>query len=171
MRFMKCLAIAAMLAVCALLMTGCFAADVIGGMMLAGGDDEVPKDEVFAYVSDHAEALSGFPYDEMPKNDDSEKKQFIRDYLGEDTIVKSVQRYDSNTLNFYCGGKGNAVSSVYSGFYHSEDNEPSALRFEGEAVFTETEEGKFEWSSADGQHQFLAERIQPNWFYYRMIWG
>ena len=171
MRFMKEFAIAAMLVVCALLLTGCFAVDVIGAMMLAGGDDEVSKEEVFASVSDNAEALSSFPYDEMPRGDDSEKKQFIRNHLGEDTIVKSVHRYDSNTLDFYCGGKGNVTSSVYSGFYHSEDNEPSALEFEGEAVFTETEDGKFEWSNEDGQRQFLAERIQPNWFYYRMIWG
>ena len=40
MRFMKEFAIAAMLVVCTLLLTGCFAVDVIGGMMLAGGDDE-----------------------------------------------------------------------------------------------------------------------------------
>ena len=41
MRFMKEFAIAAMLVICTLLLTGCFAVDVIGGMMLAGGDDEV----------------------------------------------------------------------------------------------------------------------------------
>ena len=83
MRFMKGFAIAAMLAVCALLLTGCFAVDVIGGMMLAGGDDEVSKEEVFAYVSDNAEALSSFPYDEMPRGDDSAKEQFIRDHLSQ----------------------------------------------------------------------------------------
>lgn len=153
----------------AILLVSCIAAILLGTFFLKS-NDEVSQKKVFAYVNGHAEALAAFPYREMPRDDD-QKRQFIRDQLGEDTIVKGVHCCDSNTLAFYCGGRGNVSGSVYSGFYYSADDAPNALEFEKETTFTEIGEGKFEWASADGQKQFRTERIQPNWFYYRMIWN
>ena len=158
-----------LLSALAISLSGCGAPSAL---ILSGGDDSVPKDKVKEYVAEHVEKLSAFPYEAYLETKDDSKagKQFIRDALGRDTIVRSVYRYQDGVVDFYCGGAGNVSASIYSGFFYSENDEPHAFEFENEAQFMQTSDGVYEWESPDSRHAFYAERILPGWFYYRMRW-
>ncbi len=147
----------------------------LGCMLLAGCgfmDDSESKETIFQYVTEHSESLRAFPYPPfITWRSDEKKEEYIKDRLGEDTIVKGVYRYSPDILDFYCGGTGIVSASTYSGFYYSEKDIPNALAFESEAQFTQTGDGVYGWESEDGQRECIAERIQPNWFYYFLRWN
>jgi len=129
-------------------------------------NDSVPRNKIFAYVNDNHELLEAFPYTEMPKGH-QEKKDFIINYLGNKTIVKSVYAYNENILEFYCGGSGLATGSRTTGFYFSKDDTPFALEFDRHEL-VEIETGVFEWQNEDGKHKIHIEKIRDNWYYYTM---
>ena len=133
-------------------------------------NDETSKKAIFQYVEAHHDELEAFPYSVMPRND-AARAAYIRRYLGGDTIVKSVYRYNDSVLEFYCGGTGIVTSSTYSGFYYSADDLPFAFEFSDEAVFRETQEGRYEWKNEKGNKAIVTERILPHWFYYHQLWS
>lgn len=134
-------------------------------------DDSVQKETIFEYVVKNINVLSAFPYSIYKSSTNYETEiPFIQDVLGQDTIVKSVYQYDSSILGFYCGGTGIVTSSTYCGFYYSREDMPYAFEFESEAQFTQISDNVYEWQSEDRQRAVYTERIQPNWFWYQMIW-
>ena len=133
-------------------------------------NDDVSPKAIFQYVEAHHDELEAFPYSAMQGND-AARTAYIRHYLGEDTIVKDVYRYNDGVLQFDCGGTGIVASSTYSGFYYSADDLPFAFEFSNEAVFRETQEGRFEWKNERGNRAIVTERILPHWFYYHMLWS
>lgn len=132
-------------------------------------DDRVYFEEVAKYVNENYKLLEAFPLTEMPSYDDT---GFIKEHLGRKTIVKQVSRawVNEGIIDFYCGGKGNASNSIYTGFYYSKNNEPFSLCFGQECTFTEVETGVFEWKNSDESHQSHIRRIRENWFYYYEIY-
>ena len=155
---------------CCLSLSGCM---LMGAMILGGDSDAVSKEEIYTYVAKNSEALGTFPYEAYQMNVNAGKSEaaVIAAVLGQDTIVKSVDRCDLDVLQFYCGGSGNATSSTYCGFYYSEKDIPCAFEFEQEAQLTQTSEGAYEWRSADQQRAFATERIEPKWFWYYQMWN
>jgi len=149
--------------------------------MLGGGfGDMKSKEKIFSYVNKNYELLEQFPYTEyceigkFPYTDYNEllsnnqkREDFIKEYLGKKTIVQSVYAYNENILQYYCGGKGNATGSTYTGFYFSADDTPYALECNGHEL-REKEPGIFEWKSGDGNHRIYTEKIRDNWYYYIM---
>ena len=130
-------------------------------------DDVVSKDRIFEYVSQNHEILESIANDEIPSKD-AEEKKFIRDRLGNQTIVKSIYKYNDNNIDFYCGGTGLVTGSTYSGFYYSADDTPFALDFPTNEL-VETSFGVYEWKNDTGE-AITTERIMTNWFYYYMEW-
>jgi len=141
---------------CAISLSGC-------GLFF---NDSVPRNKIFAYVNDNHELLEAFPYAEMPK-EPQEKKNYIINYLGKNTIVKSVYAFNENILRFTCGGSGLATGSTYTGFYFSKDDTPFALEFDGHELI-EIEPGIFEWQNEDGRHKIHIEKIRDHWYYFVM---
>ena len=131
----------------------------------------VPEEEIAGYVSEHIDVLESFEYTTNRRFAGNEEElAFIRDALGQDTIVKSVYRYSPDILQFYCGGSGIVTSSVYCGFYCSAKDEPFAMEFREEAQFVQTSEGVYVWKSDDNEREIYTARILPNWFYYYQRW-
>ena len=130
-------------------------------------NDDVSRERILEYVNNNHEILESITEDEIP-SDRSERKSWIVDRLGGQTIVRSVYRYNDNNIDFYCGGTGLATDSTYSGFYYSADDTPFALEFPSDEL-VETSAGVYEWKSNTGE-EIITERIIPNWFYYHMVW-
>lgn len=174
MKILKRAAAAFILLACCILLTGCRMGEAfLFGMLIANGNDSVPKDEIFEYVKGHTDQLGSFQYElyEEVKADEKSRKQFIQNALGKDTIVKHVYRYSPEIVEFYCGGSGIVTSSTYCGFYYSKQDVPFALKFENVSQLKKTSEAVYEWESEDQRKTFYTERIQPNWFYYYMEWS
>ena len=165
--------IPAFLIICYLLIRLAYALFFI--VLINQGDDTVPKDIVVDYVEQNYELLEQFPYHKIEEIDWSSETdadedlelQIINEYLGDDTIVKSVYAYNENILKFYCGGSGIVTSSTYSGFYFSKDDTPHALDFDGSEL---TEIGKdiYEWDV--GYKKISTEKIIDGWYYYYLEW-
>ena len=96
-------------------------------------------------------------------------REFIKDHFGSTRFVQSVFPYDDDHIEFYCGGKGLATSSEYSGIYYSRNNEPYGLEF-NDAVCKETSPGTFDFCEIKGVHETITTRIDENWFYYHVIY-
>ena len=143
---------------------------VLSSIVLGCGilDDRVPRKKIFSYVNENYELLESFPHEEIPE-DSEEEIEFIKEYLGKKTIVRSVYAYNENVVQFYCGGKGLSIGSTYTGFYYSKDDTPFALYFEG-VKLSELKPGVYEWKNSDGTHRIYTERIRDNWFYYVLDW-
>ena len=128
----------------------------------------VSRQKIVNYVNKNYKLLEAFPYEEMPTGA-HEQEGFIRSYLGDNTIVKSVDSRNENVLDFFCGGSGLSTGSTYTGFFYSRDDTPCALVFDG-CSLEEIETGIYEWQNYNGTHKIRIERIRENWFYYFILY-
>ena len=125
-------------------------------------DDSVPQEDIFEYVKENHETLKNFPYDEMMASD-LDEKDFIKQTLGKDTIVKGVWK-DNGVLRFSCGGSGLSIGdSTYCGFYFSENDSVYLGQFEGMELI-ETSPNVFEGEG--GRWTIRHEKIMDCWYYY-----
>lgn len=165
---MKKILVVLLLIACCLSCSGCM---LMAARVLGGSDDSVPKEVICEYVTTHIDKFDSFRYLTYQSAADEEAKTaYIKEILGEDTIVKKVSRFKPGILEFYCGGTGNVTASTYCGFYYSETDAPCAFEFQNEAKFMQPSEDVYEWESEDGEKAFYTERILPKWFYYHQKW-
>ena len=154
--------------ICSFLLISCFSSN-----------DLKTFERVEEYYFDNKEAFHSsveynFPQDAQTEEFDlfyrkGGEEEFIKDHFGSTRFVQSVFPYDDDHIEFYCGGKGLATSSEYSGIYYSRNNEPYGLEF-NDAVCKETSPGTFDFCEIKGVHETITTRIDENWFYYHVIY-
>lgn len=136
-------------------------------------DTRESRDTIFTYVYDNYKQLESFPYNELIKFGrwDDGYETFIREYLGNDTIVKSIDAYSEDIIDFYCGGWGLSVGSFYTGFYFSSNDTPTVFEFGDGSELDEIETGVFYWQDETrSTRNIRTEKIRDNWYYYIMEW-
>ena len=139
------------------------------GILLGSHNDRVPRSVIYDYVNENHELLEALAHEDIPTEREA-KRDFINDYLGSDTIVKSAYPYNDRIVEFSCGSSGLSVGSTYTGFYYSRDDTPFALMFDGKEL-KEIEPGIFVWRNENGTHEIRTERIRKNWFFYDIVYN
>jgi hypothetical protein len=142
-------------------------------IFLVGCSSPESRETIFSYVNENYELLEKFPYDELNKLErwDDEYIEFIRNHLGNDTIVMSVYAWGEDIIAFSCLGWGLSVGAIYTGFYFSRNDTPFALDFGDGSNLEEIQPGVFYWQCDErSTRNIRTERIRDNWFYYLMEW-
>nr|WP_325239344.1 hypothetical protein [uncultured Oscillibacter sp.] len=114
------------------------------------------KDNIIAYVQTNQEAM----------------EQFVTGLVAdppEDTAYNGwrVSYYPAvGMVEFITKGSGIGSSTVYEGFYYSEDDRP--IGFQGtEADFTKDESG-WSWEEENGDNHERTEKITARWYWFQM---
>lgn len=154
--------------ICSFLLISCFSSN-----------DLKTFERVEKYYLDNKEEFNSaveynFPQD--PQTEDFDyfyrkggEEEFIKDHFGSTRFVQKVHQHDNDHIVFYCGGKGLATSSEYSGIYYSRNDEPYGLEFDNEG-YKETSPGTYDFCEIKGVHETITTRIDENWFYYHTIY-
>ncbi len=83
--------------------------------------------------------------------------------LDERIVVTAREKY----VDFYCGGKGLAVSGCDYGFYYSKDDTPQlyASWVDGDGVLRQLGKG-FYMEESGGGDRYYTEKIRDYFYYY-----
>ena len=141
-----------------MLLSLCGCADILGGAvflaLIAAGDDRADKDEVFEFVCENEEELL-----KAVENEDYsalENQGFIKDIDADETVV-----------DFSCGGAGVGSGTFYVGFYHTPDDDMTAVWCAPTSAGALTPSGNgFEWQEPNGDNRYYTEHICGNFYYY-----
>jgi len=131
------------------------------------------RDTIFAYVNDTHELLEVFPYEELEELGrwDSAYSEFIKNHLGNETIVESIYAYNEDIIQFSCRGWGLSVGSIYTGFYFSRNDTPFAFEFGDGSDLEEIQTGVFYWQSEErSTRNIRTGKIRDNWYYFIQEW-
>lgn len=124
--------------------------------LVAGSDDGAERDEIFAFVREHEDALLRA----VEAGDFSafENQGFI----------KSVQA-NGDCVEFSCGGAGVGSGTSYVGFYYTADHDLTAVWGASGSAQALTAKGSgFEWQEPDGDNYYYTEQICGNFYYYEV---
>lgn len=119
-------------------------------------NDGASQEEISSFVTEHIdlikECIAANKYTELEKYD----------------IIKDVNVYINDVVEFYCDGAGLGSETMYCGFYYTESGEMSGLSYVPVTEIWLSPSGNgFLWQEDFGDNEYYTEKIADNFFYFK----
>ena len=124
-------------------------------------------DEVASYVRENQKALQDITGKEVPPALSKDNKKFVKDLLGNNTIVKRISD-EKSIIVFTCGTSGGTLGYEKTGFYYSEKDNFDGLEF-FDLPFKESGNERI-YDAGDGESYLRTVKITDHWYYFHLRW-